>query len=123
VERTADHAANIARCILLLKKLLEDETLEKIKKMSRLAVSLFETAVESLFKHDFALAENVITKTKEISSLEKEAVFSSKETEPQEIVNLRLLIESLRRTAEYASDIAEIVLNLTVEKEIGSSTP
>jgi hypothetical protein len=28
---------------------------------------------------------------------------------------VRLIIESIRRTAEYASDIAEIVLNLTVE--------
>jgi hypothetical protein len=28
---------------------------------------------------------------------------------------LRLLIESVRRTAEYAADISEVVLNLNVE--------
>jgi hypothetical protein len=28
---------------------------------------------------------------------------------------LRLIIESLRRTAEYSCDIAEIVLDLTIE--------
>jgi len=31
------------------------------------------------------------------------------------IASLRLLIESARRTSEYASDIAEVVLDLNVE--------
>ena len=31
---------------------------------------------------------------------------------------VRLLIESVRRTAEYASDISEIVLNLNIESII-----
>jgi hypothetical protein len=33
----------------------------------------------------------------------------------EEAPYVRLIIESIRRIAEYASDIAEIVLNLTVE--------
>jgi phosphate uptake regulator len=115
VERTADHAANIARNILLLKKNIDDEVLDKIEQMSELAISSFEMAIESLFKRDFNMAETVIARAKKISSLEKEAVLSSKETDMEDVVSLRLLIESVRRTAEYASDIAEIVLNLTVE--------
>ncbi len=35
--------------------------------------------------------------------------------EVEEASYVRLIIESIRRTAEYATDIAEIVLNLTVE--------
>ena len=31
---------------------------------------------------------------------------------------MRLIVESVKRTAEYASDIAEIVLNLTIDKVI-----
>ena len=31
------------------------------------------------------------------------------------IASLRLLIDSVRRTSEYASDIAEVVLDLNVE--------
>lgn len=121
VERTADHAANIARNVLTLTKRLDSEVLNKIEQMSKLAISSFETAIESLFRRDFTLAESVILKTKEITSLEKEAVLSSEETEIEEIANLRLLIESIRRTAEYSSDIAEIVLNLTVESVISVS--
>lgn len=119
VERTADHAVSIAENVLLLKKRIDDEALRKIKNMSALAISAFEDAIDSLFKHDFNLAENVIEKAEEIAKLEKEAVLSSQKIGIEEIASLRLLIESVRRTAEYASDIAEIVLNLNVESVLG----
>jgi phosphate uptake regulator len=115
VERTADHAASIAKNVLLLKKRINDEVLRKIENMSTLAISAFENAIDSLFKHDFNLAENVIERAKEIVRLEKEAVLSSQKIGNKEIASLRLLIESVRRTGEYASDIAEIVLNLNIE--------
>jgi phosphate uptake regulator len=115
VERTADHAVSIAENVLLLKQKINEEVLREIENMSTLAISAFENAIDSLFKHDFNLAENVIEKTKEIAKLEEEAVLSSQKTGIEEIANLRLLIESVRRTAEYASDIAEIVLNLNIQ--------
>jgi phosphate uptake regulator len=115
VERTADHASNIAENVLSMKKQLETETLEKLEKMSTIAISMFETAVEALFRQDYALAESIVEKTKEVILIEKEAVVSSQKMDVEEAPYLRLIIESIRRTAEYASDIAEIVLNLTVE--------
>jgi phosphate uptake regulator len=119
VERTADHAANIAENVLLLKKPVDAEIYKSLDEMSTLAVSMFETAIESLFRLDFNLAESVVQKTGEINFTMKEALFSSKRIEVEDIANIRLMIESLKRTAEYASDIAEIVLNLTVESVIG----
>jgi len=118
VERTADHAVNIAENILPLKKQLNKGIKEKIEELSTFAVSMFELAIESLFKQDYNLAESIITKSKEISSTEKEAVAYSGKAGVDEIVNLRLIIESMRRTAEYATDIAEIVLNLTIESTL-----
>jgi phosphate uptake regulator len=115
VERTADHAVSIAENVLPLKKKVNEETLGEIENMSILAISAFEDAIDSLFKHDFNLAESVIEKTKGIAKLEKEAVHSSQKTGIEEIANLRLLIESVRRTAEYASDIAEVVLNMNIQ--------
>jgi phosphate uptake regulator len=115
VERTADHAASIADNVLQLKKQLDTETIEKLEEMSNIAVSMFETAIEALFRQDYALAESIIEKIKDVVSLEKEAVVSSQKMDVEEAPYLRLIIESIRRTAEYASDIAEIVLNLTVE--------
>jgi phosphate uptake regulator len=115
VERTADHAASIAYNVMQLRKPLETRMIEKLEEMSSIAVSMFETAIEALFRQDYALAESIVEKTKDVSSLEKEAVVSSQRMDVEEAPHLRLIIESIRRTAEYASDIAEIVLNLTVE--------
>jgi phosphate uptake regulator len=114
VERTADHAVNIAENVLLMKKRLSAELMEKVEKMSAISVSMFETAIEALFKQDFNLAESVIEKTRDVIVLEKEIISSFQKTGPEESANLRLIIESIRRTAEYSSDIAEIVLNLTI---------
>jgi phosphate uptake regulator len=119
VERAADHAASIAENVLFLKKPMDKEIMRILEEMSNLAISMFETAIESLFRLDFNLAESVIQKTKDVNFTMKEALLSSKKIGTEEIANLRLVIESLRRTAEYASDIAEIVLNMTVESIVG----
>jgi phosphate uptake regulator len=119
VERTADHATKIAENTLLLHELMSEEFSEKIGQLSELANLMFENSVEALFKHDFNLAESVIEKLSLIHNLEKETVLCSQTARPEEMVNLRLIIESVRRTAEYASDISEVVLNLNVESVLG----
>lgn len=115
VERTADHATKIAENTLLLKQTVNEELAEKIFELSNLAVSMFESSVEALFRDDFNLAESVIEKLHQAHKLEKDAVLCSQGLEIEENANLRLIIESVRRTAEYASDISEVVLNLNVE--------
>jgi len=115
VERSADHATKIAENTLLLKDQVKPDLLQKIGELSDLANSMFENSVEALFKHDFNLAESVIEKLSHIHKLEKETVLKLPATNVEESINLRLIIESVRRTAEYASDISEVVLNLNVE--------
>lgn len=115
VERTADHATKIAENTLLLKDPVNEAVLEQIGRLSRLANLMFENAMEALFKRDFNLAESVIERLSQVQKLEKETVLSIQSAKIEEIVNLRLLIESVRRIAEYASDISEVVLNLNVE--------
>ena len=115
VERTADHATKIAENVALMKDPVDEGFLEKLDQMSALAVSMFEGSVEALFKHDYNQAENIIEKIPQVHKLERDAVLSSQNAKIEEVANLRLVIESVRRTAEYASDISEVVLNLNVE--------
>ena len=77
VERTADHAVNIAENVLALKHNLNNDTVEKIENMSGIAIKMFDTAMESLFRQDYNAAENIIESIKEIATLEREAVESS----------------------------------------------
>lgn len=118
VERAADHATNIAKNVQVLKKQLNKEVLQNIQEMSNMSISSFETSIESLFRRDYELAENVIEKAHKIEKLENNALLSSKKTKLEEAANIRLVIESIRRMAEYSMDIAEVVLNMTVDSVI-----
>ena len=60
------------------------------------------------------LINDWIEKISQVHKLENEAVLNLQNAKIEEIVNLRLVIESIRRTAEYACDISEVVLNLNV---------
>ena len=114
VERAADHAVKIAENVMALKHELNTEVSEKIEKMSETAIKMFDNSMESLFRRDYNNAEAIIKSINEIGALEKEAVaFSQMDVEDGAI--LRLIIESVKRTAEYACDVAEIVLNLTID--------
>ncbi len=115
VERAADHAANIAKNVLSIKCVLGSEIIEKLESMSNIAISMFETSIEALFRNDYTLAEGIVEKTEAVKAIEKEAVAISQKLNNDEMAYLRLMIESVRRTAEYASDISEIVLNLNIE--------
>jgi len=114
VERTADHAVSIASNVLTLRSILNEDTIKKIEKMSTIAIQMFSTSMESLFKKDYYSAEKIIQNILEIAELEKDAV-SSSQADIADGPTLRLIIESIRRTAEYACDISEIVLNLTID--------
>lgn len=115
VERTADHATNIAENVLSLNRPLEQELIDKLYLMSNKSVIMFETAIEALFRKDYLLAESIVEKIEEIVAIEKEALAFSYNMNNEETAQLRLIIESIRRTAEYSCDIAEIVLNLNIE--------
>ena len=55
----------------------------------------------------------------EIVKYEKRVRDASKSLkEDEEIYRVRRLAENIRRISEYASDIAEIVLNMNIEKTL-----
>ena len=117
IERTGDHAVAIAKDLLEFKKPIKKEVITKIDEMSEFAISVMDEACLALFKKNFNQAELTIQKTVNIAKYEKrvlESIKSSKDDE--EIYRVRRIIENIRRISEYASDISEIVLNMTIEK-------
>jgi phosphate uptake regulator len=121
VERIADHAVKIAENVFLLDEKIDDFVLQKISETSSFARAVFDDSIKSLYKKDYLLADNVIAKAKTIVSMEDKTMSGiSKKVEAVEMSTLRMMMESIRRTAEYASDIAEIVLNLNVNQIIAT---
>jgi len=119
IERTGDHAAFIAKDLLEFKKPVKKEILQKIQEMNEFCLSVLDDACLALFKEDYNQAEKIITKTDEVIKFEKKVRDASKLLkDDEEIYRIRRMTENIRRIAEYASDIAEIVLNMNVEKAL-----
>jgi len=76
---------------------------------------MFDKSINALFEKNYDLADKFSDSLIEFTNLEKNILDKSKMNGSEDFSNLRLLLESIIRTAEYASDIAEVVLNLNVE--------
>lgn len=119
IERTGDHAAFIAKDVLEFKKPVKKDIVEKIEEMNEFALSVLDDSCLALFKEDYVQAEKTIEKTKEITKYEKRVRDASKSLkDDEEIYRIRRMTENIRRISEYSSDIAEIVLNMNIEKSL-----
>jgi phosphate uptake regulator len=120
VERMADHAVNIARNSLALTMTnVNQEVLDELQAVSGKALRVFEEAMDALFEGDYETADRVLDLAAETRGLEAAIIQKIIKFAPQEdVAALRLIVESILRTSEYGSDIAEIVLNMTILGEI-----
>ncbi|MFH2111478.1 MAG: phosphate uptake regulator PhoU [Candidatus Bathyarchaeota archaeon] len=120
VERMADHAVNIAQNRLELTLSTPDpEILQELQKLSAIALEVFETSMEAVFDEDYMEADRVLEKAQQARGMEAEVIHQIvKHAPPEEVPALRLIVESILRTAEYGADIAEVVLNMTVREAV-----
>jgi len=119
IERAGDHATFIAKDLLEFKKPVKKEILDKIQDMNKFCLSVLDDSCLALFKEDYVHAEQIIEKTFEITKYEKKIRDASKSLkDDEEIYRIRRITESIKRISEYASDIAEIVINMNIEKAL-----
>ena len=118
IERIADHAYNIADKAIMLRDKIPKDSLQKIEKMSHLALTVLNDSVESLLRRDYQLADKTVDNAKNIRTLEDEVLKAIEKDKIRDISNIKLVLEDIRRTAEYASDIAEAAMNQTIDEVI-----
>jgi phosphate uptake regulator len=120
VERSADHAASVARNSLAIQRKLDAGILKDTSTLSQISSKMMETALRALFSGDYQLAETVLMDKEKMLERESKLVerLLGERMPASDLSALRLISESLRRIGEYATDIAEVVLNLTVQKSI-----
>jgi len=124
IERIADHSSGIAdKCLKIEEQEISKEVFEKIEKMSQLSLGALSDAVEAFLRRDYVMADSVVDKVENIRSLENDLIsFINKvdniiRDKPVDI-NIKLILEDIRRTAEHASDIAEAAMNQTIGEVI-----
>lgn len=118
IERIGDHAAGIAEKVRGIEK-ISDELMQKINEMSTHSLSVLEDSVAALLRRDYQLADQTVDKAREIYKLESSILeMIERNTNLAHAGSIRLVIEDIRRTAEYASDIAETAINETIDEII-----
>jgi phosphate uptake regulator len=125
IERMADHASKIAHNSLsLILNKIDNEIVKELQSLSESALMVFEDAVDALFEENYSTADKVMEMAERTREMEAGAIQKIiKYANPEDVPAFRLIIESILRTSEYGSDIAEIVLNLTINDKISRVSP
>ncbi len=117
LERIASHASTLAAAASELKS-LGRPTVARLTSMSEAASSLVDDAMLSLFKRDHEGADATIEKAKDFVHKEGEVIRTLNGNDGQNYYSLHLVMDSQKRMAEYAKEIAEVVLDMTVERTL-----
>lgn len=115
VERVADHAAGIAAQAENLLSLSEP-SVRKMSEMTAVSRKVFDSSISALLRLDGKTAEEAIAKTKDVVQTEgklNSEVLSLRMPSTQ-VASAKLMLEGIRRAAEYGSDIAEVAIDLSV---------
>jgi phosphate uptake regulator len=120
VERSSDHASRVAENAMALNHPLESSMTKETNALAQVSYRMMENALRSLFAKDYELAENTLLEKERMAGLESRMLERLlKEKMPaSDLSAITLISDSLRRIGEYASDVAEVVLNMTVERAI-----
>lgn len=115
IERAGDHAVAIARILIEVDRGISGQLAGKLRAMSEYASKRLDDSCLALFTQDYALAEKTVG-TRDLARLEKSVLEHAQKAKTEEGYRARRMAEDIRRVAEYASDIAEVVLNMNIER-------
>ena len=119
IERLADHAVRISRDCIDFQKPIKGKAFTAIQEMSDFALDVIDKSTLALFKNDYNLAEESIQESEKIVDYEtKIADITKSLRNDEEFFRIRKISDNVKRIAEYASDIGEIVVNMNIEKVI-----
>lgn len=120
LEHVADYADAVARSVVKLLERdvrLEAPLVRKYRKASDLAASIVTDGLACIFTHDIRPGNRAIETKRKVEEIEDEIEAAiAKEEDAAAAANLRAIAWSLRRIAEYGSEIAVIGINRYLER-------
>lgn len=114
IERIADHATLMAKRVKYLTGPIDPETFKRIRALSNMVVEMFDRAVNAMIRCDYCIAEEVSAATVGAQATQEEIMMAVKDESPNATV-IKFVLDSIRRSAEYTMDIAEVVMDRNVE--------
>lgn len=122
LERIADHAVRIAETVSLLgKESIPTAVMAELDRLAAAAAEGLTGAIESLDNEDIPRANEVLDAAARVTR-ERETILKELSKKRGRLaVGLAYVLESLERSAFYASDLAEIAINHTVQQAAQST--
>jgi phosphate uptake regulator len=116
LERIADHAVRIAETVTILgKEPLPEKLVSSLDAMAARAAKALLSALDCLDSRDIEKANQVIDDAHELTRERDHILHELTSKRGRLAVGLAYVLESLERSAFYASDLAEIAINRAVE--------
>jgi phosphate uptake regulator len=124
LERIADHAVRIAETVGMLEEERPPEAvLKNLELLADSAANALSQAIESLESKDIEQANEVVDNAKRVTK-EREKILRELATKKGRLaVGLAYVLESLERSAFYASDLAEIAINHAIASRTDAPPP
>jgi phosphate uptake regulator len=118
IERIGDHVVRIAQNTqTLITNSLDRKIVEKILTASTLSLDLFNNSISSFFKKDIKASNETFEDLVKLEKLCEEINTLALQQKGIVAISIGYIIESIRRTGEYAEDISENVINYLVAEE------
>lgn len=119
LERIGDHAVKIAKNVLAI---IDDDIVKdlknKIEDASKTSLELLSKSLDAWLQKDILLANSTIEDIKElVESCEKIQLNPRNGKSMETFIAISYIVESIRRTGEYAGDICEIIINNLINTE------
>lgn len=118
LERIGDHAVRIAKnAAVSIDEPLDPEVAARLREVSAFSLGVLDSALDAFFARDMALANRAIEDVRQAERLCEEVHTAALSLPSGHAIALGYIAESVRRSGEYAGDIAETVINRVVVKE------
>jgi phosphate uptake regulator len=112
IERVGDHAVRIARNVLKMDSGISGE--DSIFKMADLSRKVFESSIYSMAEEDLQAINKIVVEAKKVSQFG--VSLEPRNSNGPGNIEFSMILESLRRVAEYSADIAEVSLNMNIKQ-------
>jgi len=117
LERIGDHAVKIARNMTeIINEDINQALINEISTASELSLKLLNKSLDAWLQKDIQLANDNIDLVKDLVKICEVIPAKTENFNMESSIAISYIVESIRRTGEYAADISEIIINSLIEK-------
>lgn len=117
LERIGDHAVKIAKhAMTLIDQDISEIIINKISNASKISLNLLSSSLDAWLQKKIHLANDTIESVKKLVGICEEISHSPNKNNVESSIAISYIVESIRRTGEYAGDISEIIINNLIKE-------